>query len=96
LLTIPGGPYISTKLLAAIADPFRFENRNQVLKMAGYDLCANRSGKTSDQAVPVISKNGNSEFRCALYQAVNVAALRTGEFRSYFFYINSKMKLKIF
>jgi len=85
LLTIPGfGPYISAKLLAAIADPFRFENRNQVLRLSGFDLCANRSGKTSDQAVPVISKNGNSELRYALYQAANVAASRTAHFRAYF------------
>ena len=85
LLTIPGfGPYISAKLLAAIADPFRFKNRKQLIKMAGYDLCASRSGKSSDKAVPVISKNGNSELRCALYQAANVAASRTREFRSYF------------
>ena len=68
LLTIPGfGPYISSKVLAIIGDPFRFDNRRQVLKMAGFDLCANRSGNNSDRAVPVISKKGNSEFRYALY-----------------------------
>jgi transposase len=85
LLTIPGfGPYISAKLLAAIADPFRFKYRNQVLKLAGYDLCADRSGKTSSQAVPVISKNGNSELRYALYQAAHVAASANDTFRAYF------------
>ena len=52
--------------------------------MAGYDLCANRSGKTSDQAVPVISKNGNSELRYALYQAAHVAASRNDVFRAYY------------
>lgn len=85
LLTIPGfGRHISATLLAAIADPYRFEHRNQVLKLAGYDLCANRSGKTSHQAVPVISKNGNSQLRYALYQAANVAAYRNDTFRAYF------------
>jgi transposase len=85
LLTIPGfGPYISARVLASIGDPFRFENRKQVVKMAGYDLCANRSGKTSDKAVPVISKKGNSELRYALYQAANVAAARVDLFRTYF------------
>ena len=45
LLTIPGfGPYISALVLAKIGDPFRFENRGQVIKMAGYDLSAKRSG----------------------------------------------------
>ena len=106
LLTIPGfGPYISAKLLAAIADPFRFKYRNQVLKLAGYDLCANRSGKTSSQAVPVISKNGNSELRYALYQAAHVAASANDTFRAYFTKmlqgrarekgIKTKMKVKL-
>ena len=52
--------------------------------MAGYDLCANRSGRTSDKALPVISKKGNSELRYALYQAANVAAARVDLFRTYF------------
>jgi transposase len=85
LLTIPGfGPYISATVLASIADPFRFENRKQLVKMAGYDLCANRSGRTSDKAIPVISKKGNSELRYALYQAANIAAARVDLFREYF------------
>ena len=85
LLTIPGfGPYISAKVLASIGDPFRFENRKQLIKMAGYDLCANRSGKTSDKALPVISKKGNAELRYALYQAANVAASSIDSFRTYF------------
>jgi transposase len=106
LLTIPGfGPYISARLLAAIADPFRFEHRGQVLKIGGYDLCANRSGKTSDQAVPVISKNGNSELRYALYQAAHVAVAKNDHFRAYFTKmlqgrqrekgIKTKMKVKL-
>ena len=85
LITIPGfGPYISARVLASIGDPFRFSNRKQVVRMSGYDLCANRSGKTSHKAVPVISKQGNSELRYALYQAANVAVARTDLFRSYF------------
>ncbi len=52
--------------------------------MAGYDLCANRSGRTSDKAIPVISKKGNGELRYALYQAANVAVARVDLFRAYF------------
>ena len=52
--------------------------------MSGYDLCANRSGRTSDKAIPVISKKGNSELRYALYQAAKVAAARVDLFRTYF------------
>jgi len=85
LLTIPGfGPYVSARVLASIGDPFRFENRKQLIKLAGYDLCAKRSGKTSDKAVPVISKKGNGELRYALYQAANVAAAKVDLFRTYF------------
>ncbi len=43
-----------------------------------------RSGKNSDQAMPVISKNGNGELRYVLYIAANVAASRTDHFRAYF------------
>ncbi len=39
VLTIPGfGPYISARVLASIANPWRFDNSSQVLKLAGYDL----------------------------------------------------------
>jgi transposase len=85
LLTIPGfGPYISAKVLSSISDPFRFENRKQLIKMSGYDLCAQRSGKTSDKAVPSISKKGNAELRHALYQAAHVASTRVDLFKIYF------------
>jgi transposase len=85
LLTIPGfGPYVSARVLASIADPRRFDNRKQLLKLVGYDLCANRSGKQSDKAVPVISKKGPAEFRYALYQAALVASTRDQYFIAYF------------
>ena len=84
LLTIPGfGPYVSARVLASIGDPFRFENRKQLIKLAGYDLSAKRSGKTSDKAIPVISKKGNGELRYALYQAAKVASARVDLFRTY-------------
>ncbi|MHC4560890.1 MAG: IS110 family RNA-guided transposase [Planctomycetota bacterium] len=85
LLTIPGfGPYVSSRVIAAISNPYRFENNKQVLKMAGYDLSAARSGKRSDKAVPVISKRGNSDLRYALYQAAFVASTRNSDFIVYY------------
>ena len=85
LMTIPGfGPYVSARVLASIGDPVRFENRKQLIKLAGYDLCADRSGKKSDKAIPVISKKGNGELRYALYQAASVATARVDLFRTYF------------
>ena len=85
LLTIPGiGPYIAARILASIGDPERFDNYRQVIKLAGLDLCARRSGKSSDKAVPVISKNGNAEMRYAMYQAAVVASARNRHFMNYF------------
>ena len=84
LLTIPGfGPDVSSKVLGAIGDPFRFTRGKQVLKMAGLDLVADRSGKRSD-VVPVISKNGKAELRYALYQAAMIASIKDREFIMWF------------
>jgi len=85
LRTIPGfGPYIASVVLAVIADPLRFDNEKQVLKLAGYDLCAKRSGKNSAKARPVISKKGNATLRYGLYQAALVASSRNVHFIEYF------------
>jgi transposase len=85
LLSIPGfGPDVSSKVVGAIGDPFRFQNGRQVLKMAGLDLSAERSGKTSGSAVPVISKKGKADLRYALYQAALIASIRDRHFIVYF------------
>jgi len=85
LLTIPGfGPDVSSKTLGAIGDPFRFKTGKQVLKMAGLDLSAERSGKNSDAAIPVISKKGKADLRYALYQAAMIASTRNQYFIMYF------------
>ena len=85
LLSIPGfGPIISGMVLAAIGNASRFENRKQVLRLAGLDLSAARSGKSSDSATPVISKQGKAALRYALVQAAKIASSRNSEIRSYF------------
>ena len=85
VLTIPGfGPDVSAKVLGAIGDPDRFENGKQVLKLAGLDLSADRSGKNSDKAIPVISKRGKADLRYALYQAALIASTRTKDFMRYY------------
>jgi len=106
LLSIPGfGAYVAARVLASIANPWRFDSSKQVIKMAGYDLGANRSGQGSDRAVPVISKRGNAELRYALYQAAHVASTRNRDFIGYFTRmldgrqrergIKTKMKVKL-
>ncbi len=85
LLTIPGfGPDVSAKVIGALSNPFRFQNRKQVLKMAGLDLSADRSGKTSFTANPVISKKGKADLRYALYQAAFIASTRNRDFMRYY------------
>jgi len=70
--------------LAAIGNPHRFENRAQLIRLAGFDLSANRSGEKSRTAVPVISKKGKADLRYALYQAALVASSLTSHFRAYY------------
>lgn len=85
LLTIPGfGPDVSSKVLGAIGSPFRFRTGKQVLKMAGLDLSAERSGKRSDAAIPVLSKKGKADLRYALYQAALIASIRNKYFVMYY------------
>jgi len=85
LLTIPGfGPDVSSKVFAAIGNPFRFTTGKQVVKMAGLDLSADRSGKGSDAAIPVISKKGKADLRYALYQAALIASIRNRHFIAYY------------
>ncbi len=85
LLTIPGfGPDVSSRVLGAIGNPFRFNSEKQVLKLAGWDLSAKRSGKKSKTAIPVISKKGKADLRYALYQAALIASSKNRYFVMYF------------
>jgi len=85
LLSIPGfGPDVSAKVLGAIGDPDRFQNGKQVLKQAGLDLSANRSGKDSAKAIPQISKRGKADLRYALYQAAFIASTKNQDFMRYY------------
>ncbi len=90
LLSIPGyGPDVSSKVLGAIGEPDRFQNGKQVLKMAGLDLSADRSGKDSEKAIPKISKRGKADLRYALYQAALIASLKD---RNVMIYYTNKIR----
>ncbi len=85
VLSIPGfGPDLSAKVLGAIGEPDRFQNGKQVLKLAGLDLSADRSGKDSDKAIPEISKRGKADLRYALFQAALIASTRNQNFMRYY------------
>lgn len=82
LQTIPGfGPYIAALVISALANPLRFKSRKQVIRLAGLDLNASRSGKKSQESVPVISKKGDAELRYGLYQAALIASYHDDAFR---------------
>jgi transposase len=85
LLSIPGfGRDVSSKVLGAIGDPFRFQNGRQVLKLSGFDLSAKRSGKASESVIPVISRRGKADLRFALYQAALIASVKNPDFVGYY------------
>jgi len=85
LLSIPGfGPIVSAMVLAAIGNASRFVNRKQLLRLAGLDLSASRSGQTSDTAKAVISKQRKAVLRYALVQAAMIASSKNSEIRGYF------------
>jgi transposase len=85
LLSIPGfGPDVSSKVLGAVGNPHRFQNGRQVLKLAGLDLCAKRSGKSSENVVPVISRRGKADLRNGLYQAALIASVKNPGFIAYY------------
>ena len=85
LQSIPGfGPYISALVIATIGDPNRFRSYRQVIRLAGLDLSAKRSGKGSESAVPVISKKGDADLRYGLYQAALVGSYHNKAVRSYY------------
>jgi len=68
-----------------VPSPFwRFQNASQVIRLAGYDLSASRSGKSSDKAIPEISKKGNDDLRYALYQAALIGSTRNRDVMEYF------------
>ncbi len=85
LLSIPGfGPVVTAEVMAALGNPHRFTSSKQVLKLAGLDLSASRSGKSSGNAEAKISKKGKAPLRYVLYQSALIATTRNKDFIEYF------------
>ena len=85
LMSIPGfGPVVTAEVMTALGTPHRFTSSKQVLKLAGLDLSASRSGKNSANAETRISKKGKAPLRYALYQSALIATTRNQEFLEYF------------
>jgi transposase len=84
VISVPGvGPVLGAMILAAIGDPNRFDHPGQVLRLAGLDLSASRSGKNSERVVPKISKQGKATLRFALVHAALVAVHTNPAVRAY-------------
>jgi transposase len=58
----------------------RFNCQKQVIRLAGLDLNASRSGKKCQESVPVISKKGDAKLRYGLYQAAVIASYHNDAF----------------
>jgi len=85
LMSIPGfGPVVTAEVITALGNPHRFTSSKQVLKLAGLDLSASRSGKNSANAEAKISKKGKAPLRYVLYQAALIATTRNKNFIEYF------------
>jgi len=85
VMSIPGiGPMLAAMIIAAIGDPRRFQHPRQLLRLAGLDLCASRSGKSSNLVVPKISKQGKGGLRYSLVQASIIASRTNAVTRTYF------------
>ena len=85
IVSMPGiGPAVAAVVLGAIGDAHRFSNTNQVLKLAGLDLSASRSGKNAAKVTPKLSKKGKAALRYGLYQAAVIATSRNKYFIEYF------------
>ncbi len=71
-----------------------FENRNQVVSFAGYDVAKNESG-TSIKGKPKMSKRGNSYVRQMLYMPAMSAARSDKHHKDYYTRIVNKTDIKM-
>lgn len=84
LMSIPGfGPVVTAEVMTALGNPHRFTSSKQVLKLAGLDLSASRSGKNSANIGAKISKKGKAPLRYVLYQSALIATCRNKYFVEY-------------
>ena len=71
-----------------------FNNRNQVVSYAGYDVVLQQSG-TSIKGKPKISKKGNSYIRAMLYMAAMSAVRYDEHHKAYYQRIVCKTGIKM-
>ncbi len=81
ILSIPGvGIVTAARFLGEVGDISRFEHPSQIVKLAGFNLKGNTSGK-KEKSQTSITKRGRSELRCLLYQSALVAVAKNPQLK---------------
>ncbi len=90
ILSIPGvGVVTAARFLGEVGDISRFEHPSQIVKLAGFNLKGNTSGKKVKSQTS-ITKRGRSELRCLLYQAVLVAVAKNPQIKELYNYFKTR------
>ena len=90
LLSIPGvGIITAARFLGEIGDPSRFDHPGEIIKLAGFNLKGNISGKKQESATK-ITKRGRSELRNLLYQAALISVARNPQLRMIYHYLKNR------
>ncbi len=91
LLSIPGiGIVSSASFLGEIGDPTRFTNPQQIIRLAGYNLVENSSGKHKSKTI--ISKRGRKNLRSILYNMALVMVAKNKEMKKLYGYFKERDK----
>ena len=91
LLSIKGLGIVSASMcLGEIGDPLRFNDSRQLIRLAGYNLIEDSSGKCKSRTC--ISKRGRKNLRCILYQMSLVMVSRNEEMKVLYNYLKTRSK----
>lgn len=89
LLSMPAVGVISAaSFLGEIGDPTRFTNAQQIIRLAGYNLVENSSGKQKGKTK--ISKRGRKNLRALLYKMALVAVAKNNEMKKLYGYLKAR------
>lgn len=89
LLSIPGIGVINlASFLGKTGDLSRFTNGQQIVRLAGYNLTENSSGKKKPKSS--ISKRGGKNLRNVLYQKAMVMVSRNAEMKKIYEHLKSR------
>lgn len=89
MLGIDGiGVVSAASFLGEIGDPLRFDNPQQISRMAGYNLVENSSGQSKSGTT--ISKRGRKQLRALLYRMAMVMVCKNSELRQLYDHLKTR------